>query len=92
MIIIIIIIISSASFCLGARRRPERAGQLPGALDFFVFREFKDVAFEDVVFDSNSFDIGATIQTIYNRVTQLLSSNTTYSNAASLNSRVLQRR
>ena len=46
------------------------------------------MVFEDVVFDDNSFDIDVTIQTIYNRVTQLLLSNTTSSNTTSLNSRV----
>ena len=51
-------------------------------------REFKDVVFEDVVFDNDRFDIDVEIQTtIYNRVTQLLLSDTTSSNTASLNSR-----
>ena len=34
--------------------------------------EFRDVVFEDVVFDNNRFDVDVTINTIDNRITQLL--------------------
>ena len=48
------------------------------------------MVFEDVAFDHNSFDIDVTItQTLYNRVTELVLSNTRSSNTTSLNSRLL---
>ena len=53
-----------------------------------IWREFKDVMFEDVVFDNNRFEIDVTINTIDDRVTKLLLSNTTSSNTTSLNSRI----
>ena len=46
------------------------------------------MVFEDVVFDNNIFGIDVTIKTMYDRVTQLLSSNTTSSNTTSLNSEI----
>ena len=53
-----------------------------------IDREFKDVVFEDVVFDNNRSGIDVTIKTKDNRVANLLLSNTTSSNTTSLNSRV----
>ena len=37
----------------------------------YSIREFKDVVFEDVVFDNNRFDIYVAIQAIYNMATKL---------------------
>ena len=52
-------------------------------------REFKDVVFEDVVFDNNRFATLLSIVFIVTSMPDLLLSNTTSSNTTSLNSRQL---
>ena len=56
-------------------------------LHYYISYDIRE--FKDVVIDHNRFDIDVTIQTIYNRLTQLLLSNTTSSNTTSLNSRYI---
>ena len=54
-----------------------------------IFREFKDMVFEDVVFDNNSCVTLLDIVFIVTSMPNLLLSNTTSSNTTSLNSRIL---
>ena len=72
----------------GQRLNLQRARARQPHLGVKLYRELKDVVFEDVVFDRNRFDIDVTITRLYNRVTKLFSSNTTSSNTTSLNSRL----
>ena len=66
------------------------------ATEYSIAREFKDVVFEDVVFDNNRFATLLSIVFIVTSMPDLLLSNTTSSNTTSLNSRaslyLIQRR
>ena len=55
---------------------------------YYITREFKDVVFEDVVFDNNRFYLILYLDFTWYGVAELLLSNTTSSNTTSLNSQI----